>query len=221
MRQSHVGLWLALAATVALAACGKTASLTADVSAHPDPLAALASSDPTLAAHKRLVFDLWRSVVNAGQVERADVPLPEEGGPQPVKGATGAAQVALLESAQPHLARNKRLAFDLWRTVVDAGQGKLAGRFVDASFIEHNPNGASGLKGFRTHFPARADVPVQPWILVPVVAIVAEGDLVVLVTMREHPHPTRVGRTYTTTWFNMFRIVDDRVIEHWNAATRT
>jgi predicted SnoaL-like aldol condensation-catalyzing enzyme len=50
----------------------------------------------------------------------------------------------------------------------------------------------------------------------PVVAVVAESDLVALVTMQEHPHPARAGRTYTTTWFDLFRIVDGRLAEHWD-----
>ena len=53
------------------------------------------------------------------------------------------------------------------------------------------------------------------------VAVVAEGDLVALVTMQEHPHPSRAGRTYTTTWFDMFRVADGRLVEHWDAATKT
>jgi predicted SnoaL-like aldol condensation-catalyzing enzyme len=146
------------------------------------------------------------------------VPPPEEGGPQPVTGVTGEAQLALLESADSRLAANKRLVFDLWREIVDAGHEDLADRYVDATYIEHNPNAASGLAGFKSYFAGRADAPVEPWIGAPVVAILAEDDLVVLVTMQEHAHPTRAGRTYTTTWFNMFRIAGGRLLEHWDAA---
>jgi predicted SnoaL-like aldol condensation-catalyzing enzyme len=39
---------------------------------------------------------------------------------------------------------------------------------------------------------------------------------VVLVTMREHSHPSRAGATYTTTWFDMFRMVEGRIVEHWD-----
>ena len=290
----------------------------ADVVAHPDPLAALSSADPTLAANKRAVFDMWRSIVDAGHTEKADdlltegyvqhspvlrtgrkafkeifsvvprreipelvepplvasiaegnlvvmalleripardgvdayatthfnlfrieggrlaehwhsvqtppgpdVPLPEDGGPQPVKGVSGDAQLALLESVDPRLAGNKRLVFDAWREIVDAGHAELADRYVDASFVEHDPNGASGLEGFKAGFSSRRDAPVEPSIRAPVVAIVAEGDLVAVVTMREHPHPSRAGRTYTTTWFDMFRVVDGRLVEHWDAAAKT
>jgi predicted SnoaL-like aldol condensation-catalyzing enzyme len=157
----------------------------------------------------------WHSVHTA---PGADVPLPEDGGPQPVTGAVGAAQRALLQAADPRLARNKRLVFDLWREIVDAGQEQRAARYVGSGFIEHDPNAASGLDGFSRYFSTRADRPVEPWIRAPVVAIVAEADLVALVTMREHPHPVHAGRRYTTTWFNLFRIAAGRIVEHWNSA---
>ena len=288
-----------------------------DVVPHPDPLSALGNADPGLAANKRLVFDLWRGVVNAGHLELADelltegyiqhspvlrtgrrafkeifsvvprreipelvepplvasiaegnlvvmaliermpardgssayttthfnlfrveggrlaehwhsvqtapgpdVPLPEEGGPQPVTGTAGAAQLALLQSPDPRLANNKRLVFDVWRQIVDAGHEELADRYLDADYVEHNPNAAQGRLGFKAYFSARADLPVEASIRAPVVAIVAEGDLVVLATMQEHPHPSRAGRTYTTTWFDMFRVDDGRLVEHWDAAPK-
>jgi predicted SnoaL-like aldol condensation-catalyzing enzyme len=27
-------------------------------------------------------------------------------------------------------------------------------------------------------------------------------------------------RTYTTTWFDMFRVVDGKIVEHWDPATK-
>jgi predicted SnoaL-like aldol condensation-catalyzing enzyme len=134
-----------------------------------------------------------------------------------VIGALGAAQLALLESPDPRLAANKRLVFDAWREIVDAGRGDLVARYVDANFVEHDPQAASGRDGFQASFAARAARPVEASMQAPVVAVVAESDLVTLVTRREHPHPSRAGRTYTTTWFDMFRIVDGRLAEHWDA----
>ena len=59
---------------------------------------------------------------------------------------------------------------------------------------------------------------MQAWIQAPVVALVAEGDMVALVTRQELPHPHHAGRSYTITWFNQFRIADGRVVEHWDAS---
>jgi hypothetical protein len=50
-----------------LAACS-----TAPVVGHPNPLSQLESNDSRLATNKRLAFDLWRGVVNAGHVELAE-----------------------------------------------------------------------------------------------------------------------------------------------------
>jgi predicted SnoaL-like aldol condensation-catalyzing enzyme len=147
----------------------------------------------------------------------SDVPLPEDGGPQPVKGAVGDAQRGLLAAGDKRLAANKRLVFDLWRELVDAGRSDRAARYVAPAFIEHDPNARSTLAGAEAHFAARGRRAVAPWIATPVVAVVAERDLVALVTLRELPHPHRAGRTYTTTWFDLFRVADGRVIEHWNS----
>src|SRR5690606_20999197 len=48
------------------------------VTAHPDQLALLASDDPQLAANKKLVFDMWRTLLIAGQVEQAERFLTED-----------------------------------------------------------------------------------------------------------------------------------------------
>jgi predicted SnoaL-like aldol condensation-catalyzing enzyme len=269
-----------------------------NVVGHPDPLSLLESDDPALAANKRLVFDMWRSIVNAGHVELADdmlqegyvqhspilptgraafkqifsaierrevpklvspplvtilaerdlvvmalreelpepggegryatthfnlfriedgrlaehwhsvqtppganVPPPEEGGPQRVTGVTGAAQAALLTASAARLAANKQLVFDTWKRAGRAGSSLADG------FIEHD----SAAPGPAPSFPP-ADASL--------VAMVAQGDLVVLVTGLEHSHPIRPGSTYTTTWFDMFRIEGGRLAEHWNGALK-
>jgi predicted SnoaL-like aldol condensation-catalyzing enzyme len=147
-----------------------------------------------------------------------DVPLPADGGPQPVTGATGVAQRALLRSRDPQLAANKQLVFDMWRTVIDAGQQQAEGRYIAADFTEHSLTRNAAVDGFAGRLTQRPARVVQDAIRSPVVALVAEGDLVVLVTMREHPHPVHPGLTYTTTWFDMFRVADGRLVEHWDAA---
>ena len=313
--------WL-FAATAAMAGCAlplQTAGQVAtEVVAHPDPLGALQSADPGLAANKRLAFDLWRSVVNAGHIEMADtllaegyiqhspvlrtgrkafkeifsvvprqeipalvspplvaivaeddlvvmslretiaahdglaaytsthfnlfraangqlaehwhsvqtppgpdVPLPEDGGPQLVRGASGPAQLALLKSASPTLAANKRLVFDMWRNVVDAGRRQDAGHYFNSGFIDYSANAGTSDEGFGARLAIRPATTVAAAIRAPVVAIVAEGDMVVLVTMREHPHPVRAGRSYTTTWFDMFRLANGRITAHWDAGLRS
>jgi predicted SnoaL-like aldol condensation-catalyzing enzyme len=53
----------------------------------------------------------------------------------------------------------------------------------------------------------------------PIVAVLAQGDLVTVVYPRAYDHPTKAGETYSSTWFDMWRIVDGKADEHWDAAT--
>jgi predicted SnoaL-like aldol condensation-catalyzing enzyme len=53
-----------------------------------------------------------------------------------------------------------------------------------------------------------------------VVAVLAEGDLVNVVIARSYPDPNEPGKTYTTSWFDMWRFVDGKADEHWDAATK-
>ena len=50
------------------------------------------------------------------------------------------------------------------------------------------------------------------------VSIVAERDLVVFALVREGKD--KDGKAYTTTWFDMFRIANGKIVEHWDTATK-
>jgi predicted SnoaL-like aldol condensation-catalyzing enzyme len=160
----------------------------------------------------------WHSVQGPPGPE---LPSSEQGGPRPVTGVSGARQLTLLEAAAPERANNKRLVFDLWRHVIDAGREEVADLYLAEDYIQHNPNAATGREGFKSFFAARDDLPIETSIRAPLVAMVAEGDLVVQAIALVHAHPSRAGETYTTTWFDMFRVADGRLAEHWDAAVKS
>jgi predicted SnoaL-like aldol condensation-catalyzing enzyme len=62
--------------------------------------------------------------------------------------------------------------------------------------------------------------PIKDRVTAPLVAILAEGDLVLMVFARELKDPKDESKTYTSTWFDMWRIEDGKMAEHWDAATR-
>lgn len=127
----------------------------------------------------------------------------------------------LLASADPTLAANKRLVYDFWREVFEGGHLELADKYLAESYIQHNPNVPSGRAGFVGFFSKFSQPkPIEASVKAPLVSIVAEGDLVILSFAHEHADPKDPTQKYTTTWFDMFRITDGKIAEHWDAARK-
>ena len=128
-------------------------------------------------------------------------------------------QQQLLESGNPALAANKKLVFDFWREVLQARHVERAPEYLAESYIQHNPNVATGRAAFMDFFGRFPREPIKGTID-DLVDIVAERDLVVLALRRELPDLEHEGQTYTTTWFDMFRIADGKIVEHWDYGTK-
>jgi predicted SnoaL-like aldol condensation-catalyzing enzyme len=129
-------------------------------------------------------------------------------------------QAKLLESNSPELAANKRVAYDLYRIVM-AAQVEQLEKYVSQDLINHNPNeapGFDGLKEYIRQYLGSEPRPVKDT-LDGLVSVFAEGDMVIMAFVREYDNPNKPGEKYTTTWFDMFRIVNGKMIEHWDPAT--
>jgi len=127
----------------------------------------------------------------------------------------------LLASPDPKLAANKRLVYDFWREVFEGGHMELAPKYMAETYMQHNPNVPTGRAAFIDFFSKFAKPhAIEPKIKAPLVAITAEGDLVILSFVRELPDPKDATKKYTTTWFDMFRIEGGKIAEHWDAAPK-
>ena len=130
-------------------------------------------------------------------------------------------QAALLASADSRLAANKRLVYDFWREVFEGGHMELADKYLAEGYIQHNPMVPTGRAAFVEAFGKRVKpVPIEARIKAPLVAIVAEGDLVVLSFARELEDPKDPSKKYSSTWFDMFRIENGKLAEHWDPALK-
>lgn len=128
---------------------------------------------------------------------------------------------AMLASENAQLAANKRLVYDFWREVLEAGHLDLAPKYLAEGYAQHNPNVPSGREGFTKFFGQFAQPkPISERVAAPLVAIVAEGDLVMLSFVSERPDPKDKTQKYTTTWFDLFRVQDGRITEHWDSAPK-
>ena len=124
---------------------------------------------------------------------------------------------AMLASKDPKLATNKKLVYDFWREVFEAGHTELASKYITENYIQHNPNVATGREAFIAFVnKIKKTQDIADKVLKPLVAITAEGDLVILSFVSEVKDPKDATKTYTTTWFDMFRIENGKIAEHWD-----
>jgi len=127
----------------------------------------------------------------------------------------------LLASPDTRLAANKRLVYDFWREVFEGAHMELAEKYMAESYIQHNPNVPTGRAAFVDFFSKFAKAkPIEARIKAPLVAITAEGDLVILSFVRETADPKDTTKKHTTTWFDMFRIENGKIAEHWDPAPK-
>ena len=143
----------------------------------------------------------------------------------------------LLSVASPALARdtpaeaaNKKLVLDFYQALnaADAAgttktriQG-IAEKYLSPEYQQHaapfvdlpGPGSARDklIRLFQTMPPMTA-MPAPT-----TVAIMAEGDRVMMLTARDLPDPA-TGRPNTAYIFNMFRVRNNRLIEHWDVGT--
>lgn len=130
-------------------------------------------------------------------------------------------QQNLLKSENPTLARNKKLVYDMWREFLEGGHMEVAEKYFTETYMQHNPNAATGRKALVEFFSKFSKpLPILDTIKAPVVAILAEGDLVTISFAREIADPVDKTKKYSTTWFDMFRIENGKIAEHWDSAEK-
>src|SRR5688500_4268985 len=122
---------------------------------------------------------------------------------------------ALLASPDPRLAANKKLVYDMYRIVLQGGHHARAHEFIAENYIQHNPNAAQGLAGIvdyvRETRPVRE---IKDTLDLPLITLLAEGDYVMTSFVR--PEKDADGATYYSTWFDLFRIENGKIAEHWD-----
>lgn len=104
---------------------------------------------------------------------------------------------------------------------------------VDPGYVQHNPayvlfgeiNGVSGGEALKLYEQRRLsnDRPFAAPKLAPgqprdnfKYQIVADCDIVIVVGQHWHPYPTDASKFYATYFFNMWRMKDGRLTEHWD-----
>jgi predicted SnoaL-like aldol condensation-catalyzing enzyme len=128
----------------------------------------------------------------------------------------------LAKSASDQLQENKKLVLDFFRVVFEAENADAANQYLAEDYIQHNPKVPTGRDGFIKYFKAKWKEPkqVSAELKEPPQAVVAEGDLVTLMWKVERPEPADKSKNYDSYWFDMFRIKNGKLSEHWDNALK-
>ena len=160
-----------------------------------------------------VLFTLIQALSPASATQAAEL------APTPVA-ASAEAQAAVLASTDPVLAANKRVVYDMYREVLQAGRVDRIPLYFGDVYFQHNPNVPFGVEALAKFIKGSRPVrEVQPTITLPLVAMVAEGDFVMVNFVR--PETDADGKPYTTTWFDLYRLKDGKIIEHWDPALKS
>jgi predicted SnoaL-like aldol condensation-catalyzing enzyme len=125
----------------------------------------------------------------------------------------GLAQAASADDALTQ--RNKALVREFYTTVLINRQVDAAPQFLRADYIQHNPNVPTGLKGFMEAFRERFAQKLPPDYKRELLNVIGENDMVVIYvrqtwTSHDGQHKQALG-------FDMFRVQDGKIAEHWDA----
>ncbi len=114
---------------------------------------------------------------------------------------------------------NLRRAEEWWRTVLMGGRLDQVEEYMTERYIQHNPNVPTGRDGFVEFFSAFAQPGPIPEEFPPTDVKFAKGDYVVFVWEREAEDP-ETGEPYNYSFFDVVRMQDGRVDEHWDSVFR-
>ena len=128
-------------------------------------------------------------------------------------------QVAPMTPAE---AKNLAFVLDWWRKVIEARHTELAANYAAEGFIQHNPNIATGraalMAVFKTLGPPIDPIPDR--LQNPPVVAGAKGDFVWLVFEHEFKNPKDTSQLVYENSFDLFRIQNGKIQEHWDAARK-
>jgi predicted SnoaL-like aldol condensation-catalyzing enzyme len=119
--------------------------------------------------------------------------------------------------------KNLDMVLEWWRVVIDARHLDQAPKYQAEDYIQHNPNVNTGRAGFVEFFgklPGKQKDPIPDKLANPPVVTGAKGDFVWLIFETESKDPRNPSNTYHSNSFEVIRIQNGKVQEHWDSAMK-
>jgi predicted SnoaL-like aldol condensation-catalyzing enzyme len=118
----------------------------------------------------------------------------------------------------PMTAREKEnfdIALNWWRDTVQSTHAELMPKYRSERFVEHDPNWKMVLSG------GAFEGPIPKKLTNPPVVAGAKGDFVWLIWEHEAKDPRNPANTYHFNSFDVVRLENGKISEHWDSAQRT
>jgi len=112
-------------------------------------------------------------------------------------------------------ARNKDVVRNFYTTVLVGRDVDAAPKFLRADYIQHNPQVPTGLKGFMDAFRARFAQPLPSDYKHELLNVIGDNDMVVVYVRQTWTG--KDGQHHQALGFDMFRLQDGMIAEHWDA----
>jgi predicted SnoaL-like aldol condensation-catalyzing enzyme len=112
-------------------------------------------------------------------------------------------------------ARNKAVVRDFYTTVLIGRDVDAAPRFLRPAYIQHNPQVPTGLKGFMDTFRERFAQKLPSDYKRELLNVIGDNDMVVVYVRQTWTG--RDGQHHQDLGFDMFRVQDGMIAEHWDA----
>jgi predicted SnoaL-like aldol condensation-catalyzing enzyme len=177
-------------------------------------------ADPSK-SYKYNDFDAFR-VAGGKLVEHWDGATKNAGGGAAVVAPGGAIPPTQnMGKLTPQEQKNQDIATREMKDILQYGHVEVANEVMAPGYIQHNPNVATGRDGFMKFFGPRAKPePIKAeWKNKPSL-ILTSGDLVFYMYDRDGKDPADPSKTYKYNWFDMLRVDNGMIQEHWDTARK-
>jgi len=125
---------------------------------------------------------------------------------------------ALFHDKNKKLNEMKQTAYHIEKELLQCNYWDQSDKWLTERYIQHNPLAGNGRAGVVKFFSSRPKAATCDKLTAPVVEVLADGNYVTVVTVANRKDSK--GNAYTTTWFDMWRIMDGKADEHWDPQTK-